>query len=497
MEEDRAHLTPLRVAVWRTEMERPMRSRKTVPGHSLATYFAILLAGLAAGLAPGAPARADSTPAGVTDGWLDAVRSDLLQRSLAFASAADDRASATNPAQGFGLQVGSDGIEIRQMPPSSPDALASLSVVRFGRGNALEPVGSGRVQTEGARAEIHRDALGLVEWYENSLKGVEHGFRIERTPGATGAERPVVLELALAGALRPSLANADQIALSDASGATHLTYDALVVWDARGVRVPAHLEVVRGRIQIRIDDTGASYPLDVDPLLSNPSVIEGSQQFSRFGISVATAGDVNGDGFSDVIVGASSFSVNNVSAGQALIFLGGPNGLSTTAAWHTEGSHTGAGYGSVVASAGDVNDDGFDDVLVSEPNFAQDNGSWRIYLGGDPQRPDGTPGTTPLCVQDIVNQPGSLFGTSLGTAGDVNGDGFADVVVGAPGANSGHGQVDVYLGPTLGAVTAQNRTICGSRFTMRGNALILGPDIQSGGEFGSSVGTGMSQNVLI
>jgi hypothetical protein len=78
---------------------------------------------------------------------------------------------------------------------------------------------------------------------------------------------------------------------------------------------------------------------------------------------VATAGDVNGDGYSDLVVGAPSFNQSQ-GQGKAYLYSGGASGLSATASW----TKTGADYDAVgwsVASAGDINGDGYSDVVIA------------------------------------------------------------------------------------------------------------------------------------
>src|SRR6185369_1246462 len=84
---------------------------------------------------------------------------------------------------------------------------------------------------------------------------------------------------------------------------------------------------------------------------------------------VASAGDVNNDGYSDVVVGAPFWDEGgSFEVGKAWLFLGSPGGLSGTPAWSVTGSVSdGGGMGSALAPAGDVNGDGFADFLVGEP----------------------------------------------------------------------------------------------------------------------------------
>jgi hypothetical protein len=101
---------------------------------------------------------------------------------------------------------------------------------------------------------------------------------------------------------------------------------------------------------------------------------------SGFGSSVATAGDVNGDGFTDVIVGAHLYG--SVEWGQACVYHGSSNGLSLTPNWLVDGDDGFGHFGQSVATAGDVNGDGYSDVIVGALNDGNvDEGSAVLYYG--------------------------------------------------------------------------------------------------------------------
>ena len=176
------------------------------------------------------------------------------------------------------------------------------------------------------------------------------------------------------------------------------------------------------------------------------------QNWAEYGAAVATAGDVNGDGYDDVIVGASRFSTSNQSAGKAYVYPGGPGGLSPGPDWTSVGDDLSYAYfGTSVASAGDVNGDGFDDVIVGAPyvdTTRQDVGKAYVYLGG----PGGlSPGPVWTSVGD--DQTRAYLGTSVASAGDVNGDGFDDIIAGAPAYRWNRtrpGKAFVYLGASGG-----------------------------------------------
>ena len=92
--------------------------------------------------------------------------------------------------------------------------------------------------------------------------------------------------------------------------------------------------------------------------------VEGDQENAVYGVSVASAGDVDGDGDSEVIVGAAGWGNVEPDEGGAFVYLGSPTGLSTTPDWTAESDQANAQYGVSVASAGDVNGDGYADVVV-------------------------------------------------------------------------------------------------------------------------------------
>jgi hypothetical protein len=187
-------------------------------------------------------------------------------------------------------------------------------------------------------------------------------------------------------------------------------------------------------------------------------IAESDQPLASFGSSVAGAGDVNGDGYNDVIVGSFFFDNGQSEEGRAFVFHGSAAGLGTTPAWTAESDHASAFFGISVAGAGDINGDGYDDVVVGATGY--DNGQYHegrayVYHGsaaGLSLTPDWTAES---------NQVGADFGQSVGGAGDVNGDGFYDVIVGAPGYSNGQfdeGRAYVYHGSAGGLSTTANWT---------------------------------------
>jgi FG-GAP repeat len=176
---------------------------------------------------------------------------------------------------------------------------------------------------------------------------------------------------------------------------------------------------------------------------------DGDQADGRFG-TVAPAGDVNGDGYADVLIGAYNYDHGQADEGVVYLFLGGPTGLATSPAWTAESNQVGARLGDKLSGAGDVNGDGYDDVIIGAAFFDSthvDAGAAFLYAGS----PSGL-STEPVWIA-VGDQDGAQFGACVQAAGDVNGDGYADVIVGSWLYD--HGEVDegrayVYCGSDSG-----------------------------------------------
>jgi len=318
----------------------------------------------------------------------------------------------------------------------------------IGRDAKLSPIAEGIVNHAAGRVEIHRP--GVMEWYENSDQGLEQGFTLDARPLGDG---PLVLELAVKQA-RASLHN-ESVILATHAG-RKLRYGALTTLDAKGRTLPSDLEVPGPhRVHLVINDTKAEYPLLVDPLLTSmaDAFLESNQPDpvgflpAAFGGSVSSAGDVNGDGFDDVIVGAPGWDGGDPHEGAAFVFLGSAAGIvgsnpTTAHAW-IESNQAFAQLGTVPQSrVGDVNGDGFDDIIVGA-HFYDDSfvdpvfgllgvtGAAFVFNGSA----SGITGTDPTTSDAWItaNQFSSDLGVFVSGAGDVNGDGFADVLVGVPG----------------------------------------------------------------
>jgi hypothetical protein len=178
--------------------------------------------------------------------------------------------------------------------------------------------------------------------------------------------------------------------------------------------------------------------------LTGPDGLNGN-----FGFAVTSAGDVNGDGYADVAVSAIRA---NFSAGRVYIYLGSATGLAPDPSATLNGPSNGTFFGHALAGAGDVNGDGYGDLLVGSSNF-NDLGRAYLYAGSA-----GGLATTPATTLTAPVHP-SQFGSVLASAGDVNGDGYADVVVAAPAENSNTGGAYVYRGGATGLAATPSASL--------------------------------------
>lgn len=178
------------------------------------------------------------------------------------------------------------------------------------------------------------------------------------------------------------------------------------------------------------------------------ATLEVNQAAAYFGHSVSGAGDVNGDGYADVVIGANGFDGGATNSGAAFLYLGGAGAFNTTFDATMIVGSSDVRAGSSVAGVGDVDNDGFSDFVVGAPEYEQgavtetNEGAAFLYRGG----------VTFNSVADAhyqINQAEARLGTSLSGAGDVNGDGFADIIIGSPrydNDQTNEGRAYIYFG---------------------------------------------------
>ena len=205
-------------------------------------------------------------------------------------------------------------------------------------------------------------------------------------------------------------------------------------------------------------------------------IINGVAADDRTGRAVAGAGDINGDGTPDLIIGARTADRNGVDSGAAFVVFGKSSTTAVelsdvvagTGGFVINGVSAGDEAGFSVGGIGDFNGDGTADVIVGarndDPNGADSGAAFVVY---------GKSTTAAVELSDVEagtggfvlngNSAGDLAGASVSSAGDVNGDGAADVIVGAQaddpnGSNSGASFVIFGTPAPVTAVTTTDST---------------------------------------
>ena len=450
--------------------------------------------------------------------WLAAARRHITLREY---RSSKNAAGLQAPSRRHALRTYFEPTGIRivdRVAEGSPQLLA-LRLEQMGRANALAPVAPGEVASDGAWVQIRRGSV--LEWYVNSPAGLEQGFTLsKRTEGegplvldlslegaeaswsgesvrivtATGRKlaygqltavdalgTPLPVELSVPSARRLQLWVDDTSAvypividpLLTAAAETLLKSDQATAFfgfsvaGAGDVNGDGYADVIVGawRYDAGETDEGAAFIFhgsaagiaDATPATAHTR-LEGDQAGAEMGEYVAGAGDVNGDGIADVIVGAWHYDAGETDEGAAFVFHGSATGIAdgspATAHTRLEGDQAGAEMGVNVGGAGDVNGDGFADVIVGAWHYdagETDEGAAFVFHGSAAGIVNGTPATAHTRLAG--DQAGAQMGISVDGAGDVNGDGYADVIVGAHTLDAGEsdeGAAFVFHGSAAG-----------------------------------------------
>jgi FG-GAP repeat len=368
-------------------------------------------------------------------------------------SASNGGFAATSPAQHLSLRFGSSGVSL-----SSGAVHLGLSLRAVGYGTSLTAVARVTPSVHANRVTYAR--AGLSEWYVNGPLGLEQGFTISRAPSGHHPAGALTLSMALSGNAHVSLASGGQSITLSRAGATALRYSGLSALDATGRRLPAHMQIGNGTLQLRIDDSGARYPLRIDPFFQ-PSwklTVSGGSKVEAFGLSVALSGDGN-----TALIGGS-----DISGGAAWVFT------RSGSTWTQQAKLTGSGeigtgeFGVSVALSGDGNT-----ALIGGP---ADNGgvgaAWVFTRSGSTWTQQGGK------LTGSGESPEGEFGVSVALSADGNA-----ALIGGYRDNSFVGAAWVF-------------TRSGSTWTQQGSKLTASGEIEKG-EFGFSVALSGDGNTAV
>ena len=269
-------------------------------------------------------------------------------------------------------------------------------------------------------------------------------------------------------------------------------YDDIII----GARFHNGVGSKSGRAYVFLGGPGP-YPVRTEAS-SADMIISGVSPGDRLGYSTSGAGDVNGDGYDDLIIGATQDYGTVGSIGRAYVFLGDsvlPSAVSASAAdIILIGEAMGHLFGLSVTGAGDLNSDGFDDILVGAPQreTGGTGGNAYVFLWG----PGPYPNSILAPDADMIfmgESTGDIFGVSTSFAGDINADGYADVIIGASLNDAGGtdaGRAYIFFGssgpfPSITDATAADVTITGQAANGTFGTIVSGVgDVNSDGTHG-------------
>ncbi|HEY5657225.1 MAG TPA: integrin alpha, partial [Myxococcota bacterium] len=496
---------------------------------------------------------AQDPPSGAPVDWLAGVQQAIGAQEYR-ASESSGRLQAPNRAHNLRTYFEPSGIRVVDRTAQGSPELLTLQLRGLGRGARLAPAPAGELASEGARVEIRRP--DFVEWYENTPAGLEHGVTLSKRPEGEGPLRlelsvsgaratsiggqVVFLTstgrrlaygklLAIDAEGSPVAASFEvpdgervQIVLADASAVYPVIVDPLLTATADAqlesnqagaalgiaatgagdVNADGYADVIVGAsgYDAGQTDEGAAFVflgsatgvVGSDPGTGHAQ-LQSNQASAWFGTSVSSAGDVNGDGYADVIVGAYGYDAGQTEEGAAFVFLGGPDGIADgnpgTAHAQIESNQSFAVLGTSVSGAGDVNGDGYADIIVGAHQYDaglnpedSNEGAAFVFLGSAAGIVGSNPATAHAQIE--ANQASAWLGIAVSGAGDVNGDGYADVVVGAERFDStevDEGAAFVFLGSAAGIVGSNPATAHAQIESNKADAR-LGNDVSDAGD---------------
>jgi hypothetical protein len=395
-----------------------------------------------------------------------------------------DGFEATIAHQRLVTHFNSDGVELH-----GGNANWRMQVRGFGYANAMQSVSATAPQANRNRVDYRRGSL--TEWYVNGPVGLEQGFTVSEPP-RSGSRNLLTIACKLSGNLRAEIeSNGDGLSLIADDGKRVFRYSGLTAHDASGKKLPAWLELSGGELLLRTDDTGARYPVVVDPWiqLAELTASDGANG-DQLGISVGISGNT-------VVAGAEFATVNgNAGQGAAYVFVKPASGwgnMTQTAKLTASDGKAGDGFGGAVSIAGNTI------AIGACPQSGVCNGPGKLYVF---LKPKGGWTTTSKFKAELTASDGSAndgFSNELGLSADGK-----TIVVGAAGAtvkgNTAQGAAYVFVKPAAGwkaaAQTAKLTELHGHAGDFAGEVSVSGDgSTVFVGAPGAAVGANTAQGV--
>ena len=339
-----------------------------------------------------------------------------------------------------GVQLGDETAQLELVP----DAIASPTV-----GPCL---GQRRDSADCPRTVTFPTASGL-SWWQVGPASLQWGWEVDTAP-LDGADT-LVLRMAVSGA-SDVVMHGNTAVLVDRTG-HRWEVSAPVSWDAQGRGLASQQVWVDGELVVEVDISGPGvrFPVTVDPVLSSATTTL-APGTAGFGEDVVWMGDVDADGYDDLAVATGGQGGNLSGAGFVSAFMGSVSGVQSTAGLVLISTRASERFGEHLAAGGDLNDDGYDDLIV-RGRLGTSTGIDHLYIF---HGSSSGLGSSPQTTLSDASRP--TFGGYLGGRGDLDGDGYADLVAGGtdPTVTSGPtSRAYVHHGTSTGVSSTVHTTL--------------------------------------
>jgi hypothetical protein len=343
---------------------------------------------------------------------------------------------AGNPEHALTMDFTSKGVDVR-----SGTARWRIALSGYGYGDAVLSPGSAAPHSDANRVEYRRGPL--TEWYLNGPSGIEQGFTLAEPPQEANGQ-PLTIGFALSGDFLATLDPGATALQLTRPGGPSLRYTGLTAYDDTGRELRAWLELQGNReLLLRVDDTGARYPLMIDPWVQQAKLTASDgAPADKFGRAIAISGDT-------VVVGAYNAQIGaNAGQGAAYVFVKPSAGWATTSTFAAKLTASdgvaNTAYADHVAIDGDTVVVGANTTIGANPS----QGAAYVYV--KPATGWATTSAFDARLTPAGGAAAAFLGHSVGISGDT-------VVLGAGavqvGANLVQGAAYVFVKPATGWLT--------------------------------------------
>ncbi|HEX4951672.1 MAG TPA: MBG domain-containing protein, partial [Blastocatellia bacterium] len=292
-----------------------------------------------------APQHASSSMDAALKAAVQAARYDV---SEVRAANGGQTIEAVNAAQGMRASFTAAEVQIHSDSGCQTPWQLGLKLKRYGYATQLQDIRDGVLRAQGKRVEINRDQHAITEWYLNKPEGIEQGFTLHARPAAaTTDELRVVMEVSDGWQAK---LEANQQAVVFQQGTASLRYDKLQTVDATGRVLASRMEVNGNELALVVDDRDATWPITIDPTLTQQTQLIGSNGVNQdhFGTAVAISGDT-------AVVGIPDRDLNSrTNQGAALVFVRNGSTWTQQAQLSASDGASGDVFGTSVAISGDT-----------------------------------------------------------------------------------------------------------------------------------------------